>query len=211
MKTLRFYVIDDNPVQLFWVKNHNSCFRFEGDQVIFNNKLDCLEEEVQIEAAKLVLDENLAKELVKMFEIAKEDANQLSDEPIQENFDTRSKFVSMINNTILYCSYQQNYSIFEFVCEIYVKLLMFHSFQNGNKRFALSYLVSLLRFLGFHFKWSKGLQKNYKVYEIQVAEFVEMFSRCEENNDQSEAYEQAKQTVLKWIRDNCVIAIKFVQ
>ncbi len=209
MKTLRFYVIDDKPEELFWVKHHNSLFRFDGDKVIFNNKLDAIEEEVEIQAAQLILDESLAAEF-KMFEIAKEDADQLSDEPIQENFDTRAKFTSMINSSIQYCSYQPNYSIFEFVCEIFIKLLMFHSFQNGNKRFALSYLVSLLRFLGFHFKWSKGLQKNYKVYEDQVAEFVKMFSRCDNTNNQTEVYDSAKQLVLQWIKDNCVIAIKFV-
>lgn len=205
MKRIIFYKLKkDNARDIFWETHKNSYFSLKQNKVIFNNK-----EEIRVFYSNLNLNQKLADDLVAMYDKVKEDASQLSNEPIQEKSDTFEWVKGTIENTINHFSYfEDSSSIFELVTEIFIKLLMFHPFQNGNKRFALSFLIYLLRFLGYHFNWSKGTKKNYKIHENKIEEFVKQLNR--NNVDNHLNYEASKMNVLKWIQENCVIAIKFV-
>lgn len=50
--------------------------------------------------------------------------------------------------------YFEDWGIIDFATEIFVFLLQSHFFKNGNKRFALSFLYTFLKYAGFYVKWS---------------------------------------------------------
>ena len=76
--------------------------------------------------------------------------------------------------------YEECKSVFYLVSELFYKLLMGHHLTNGNKRLAFMFLISCLRFLGYHLPWTYGEKKNYQHYESRIVKWVEKFQKMEQ-------------------------------
>lgn len=76
--------------------------------------------------------------------------------------------------------------------------------KNGNKRLSLLFLINLLRYFGYHFYWSEGEFKNYKKHQVYIENWVEKLSNANETD-----YSIKINELIKWIKENCVIAILF--
>lgn len=105
-----------------------------------------------------------------------------SSEPIDIHDDSRKKLTNLIllkiNN---YFSYyvNKNSDIFELVAFIEYSLLKNHILINGNKRFAISFLVIFLQLNGFYLKWGNlySEDKSNKKYELMLIKWIKLMSK----------------------------------
>lgn len=105
-----------------------------------------------------------------------------SSEPIDIHDDSRKKLTNLIllkiNN---YFSYyvNKNSDIFELVAFIEYSLLKNHILINGNKRFAISFLVIFLQLNGFYLKWGNlySEDKSKKKYELMLIKWIKLMSK----------------------------------
>ena len=89
-------------------------------------------------------------------------------EPMDVNDNNKQRLTDLILLKINdYFSYQlnENSDIFELVAFIEYSFLQSHTLLNGNKRFAFSFMVILLRSLGFYLKWTSYNYKDEKRFE----------------------------------------------
>ena len=105
-----------------------------------------------------------------------------SSEPIDIHDDSRKKLTNLIllkiNN---YFSYyiNKNSDIFELVAFIEYSLLKNHILINGNKRFAISFLVIFLQLNGFYLKWGNLYyeDKCKKKYELMLIKWIKFMNK----------------------------------
>lgn len=203
-KSKIFYILQgDNPNRIFWEKNKNSRYFFDEEQVYFDCKVDG-KIGINLKHQILNLDEILVNELKNLIDPAIVDASGLSEEQIELRPNTKDEIIRIISITTNTACYN-NWSIFKYVSEIFIKCLMFHTFINGNKRFSLSLLILILQTFGYHLSWSKGSQKNYKYHEDIIANFVEQLQNDETNNEKLKSAVEEK--IVKWIETNTVVSI----
>ena len=202
MKRIVLKIFDEKtniPEKIFNETHKNKLLFFDvNNSKYYMNSYYSGKTEIEVYFSIFKLDIELSKFLNQFIERAINDSYNLSEEPISPNIETIKKIKDAIENTINVFAYKDNPCIFEFSRDIFIKLLKFHPFINGNKRFATAFLFIILRSFGFHFSWSKGLEKNYEKHQDTIANFVSELSI--NFNDQ-------EIKILHWIKNNCVIAI----
>ncbi|UWD34849.1 type II toxin-antitoxin system death-on-curing family toxin [Mycoplasma cottewii] len=92
-------------------------------------------------------------------------------------FTSKWSLLSGINSTIFKYSYESdNYDVFDFVTEIFIKVLTGYYFIDGNKRTALMLLIQLLTNFGYYFYFSDDFNFSKHFYhqtvEKELANFV---------------------------------------
>lgn len=102
---------------------------------------------------------------------------------------------SSINKMIISSNCYNN--IFEFLNDIFCRLLMGHPLMNGNKRLSLSFLVVSLRYFGYYFKWTSKEYKNLNYYENILKEFIKNLELKIPNYTNE---------ILNWIIENTVLS-----
>ena len=107
-----------------------------------------------------------------------------------------------INN---YFSYyiNKNSDIFELVAFIEYSLLQIHTLLNGNKRFAFSFMVILLRSLGFYLKWTSYNYKDEKRFEQTIISWIKLI------NEKKRSKEVVVNKIRKTIEEHSIIQINF--
>ncbi|AME13931.1 hypothetical protein MmmBen326_0718 [Mycoplasma mycoides subsp. mycoides] len=116
----------------------------------------------------------------------------------------KGSLLSGINSTIFKYSYKsENYDIFDFVTEIFIKVLTGHYFIDGNKRTALMLLIQLLRIFGYYFYFSDDINLfkhyYYEKIEKELANFVQMLQK------KKITYKEIK----RWIYSRTIVDFKF--
>jgi len=213
MKTILIGTLNksiNNPFIMYTEKNKNSLLIYKEDEkkYYFNSHYNSVSEEILMDSFIFKFDtEETFKESYKVLEniinSSFEMAETLSEEPLEKNKESYPRIKGIMNNLIFKYSYKDDPDLFDFCSELFIKLLMDHPLINGNKRFALSYLINLLRYFGFHFWFSKGFLKDYKHYENKIINFIEKLSSSESDNPNK------IKEISNWIEDYCVIAIEF--
>jgi death-on-curing family protein len=189
----------NDPMEMF-TNTHKNKLLFYNDKnskFYINSRYSGVTE-IEVYYSIIELDKEFSNYLNNFIKPAIKDAHTLSEEPISAKIDTIKIIEDAIQNTINFFCYNDNPCIFEFLRDIFIKLLKFHPFINGNKRFATAFLFTILRSFGFHFSWSKGLEKNYEKHQDTISNFV---SELSINKKEQEI------KILHWIKSNCVIAI----
>ena len=130
-------------------------------------------------------------------------AEKLSEEELSYSKNNIEKIKSIISTTLQSYIYIEEQKIFEFVADLFIKFLSFHPLINGNKRFALTFIVMLLKLLGFYFKWSGGDKKNYLYYKEKIAYFVTELSI----NKEKYKYDIIRKNIIIWIISNSIVSI----
>ena len=105
-------------------------------------------------------------------------------------------------NALFWLQYKENLSIFEFVTDIFIKLLNSHYLTNGNKRLASLFLYNFLWECGYFFYFSKGSSSFIEKYIIDIKDFVEKLE-----NEQN--IENISKEIIKWIKTRVVIGLNF--
>ena len=202
MKKVYFCIFDgDDPNNFLTGWNSNSLYKIEDNKVYFCSKFG-KKTEVNFYYIVPKLNEEFINQVSKFINPAIQDAGKISDEPILYDELIIDKIKAIITskvNKYYYENLNHKISIFDFITNIFISCLMNRVFQNGNKRFSLCFLILILESFGYYFKWSKGLWKNYKVHELQIAEFVEKMK----NNQIEKHFDEIK----LWIKYNIVISI----
>ncbi|MBN4089317.1 type II toxin-antitoxin system death-on-curing family toxin [Mycoplasma enhydrae] len=95
--------------------------------------------------------------------------------------------------------YSQDWSIIDLATELFICFLSDHHFFNGNKRFAISFLKTLLFHFGFYFQWNETnpiwgqIQSNDADIEEQIACFeIRLSNRTIDPNSNDEHAEIIK-------------------
>ncbi len=201
-KKIRFFHFQDDDPDFLFERHNNSDFVIQNKSLFIkldNNELV----PVELESCIIDLDLNLKEDLLFLLNESINIAGELSLSPIEENYETREKIESALSSTINIFLYKEHKYFFEFITELFVKFLMFHMFRNGNKRVSLSFLVIILHYFGYDFKWTKSSDQENKKHEDLLEKFVENMQRTEECN-----LEKNKEEIRKWIEAHSMIVIK---
>jgi len=209
MKQIIFWTIKDcidSPYNIFWNKNKNSLFVLENKKTYFLSHYQKNKEEISVSYQEVNFNEDLFESLKNLILESLNEARNISEEPIPWDNEILSSLESVIGSEINKCIHQNPNSIFDFVGNIFIKYLMGHKLENGNKRFSLVFLILILWYFGYHLNWSSGNKKNYSFHEGKMEEFVEKLQNKEKNlyNKNNKEIE-----IIEWIKKSCVIAIKF--
>ena len=98
----------------------------------------------------------------------------ISQEPIsylQENLDIIRSAISSLVNKYHYFDFKM-VDIFDFITDLFIRFLTGHYLQNGNKRFALVFVIQILFTFGYYFKYSKGSKRDYARYSQKITSFT---------------------------------------
>jgi death-on-curing family protein len=159
MKKIIYSVLEnslDDSSKYFFEKYKNSLLIF--DKELNNFFFKCKyrgEQRISINFEFVSFDERLSQNLIFIINNSINESSKINQEPIEKKPTTEEEIIGIINNAIfIYDRYQDisNKTIFDFVGKIFINLLRNHSFINGNKRFALTYLINMLRYFGYHLK-----------------------------------------------------------
>ena len=202
MKKIIFFVVKnsrDNSNKIFFEENKNSLFWFWDGRFFFDSKYKS-QEEIVVQAQYIKFDEILYKKLVIIKSIAIEKSAELSKEEIGYEI-TKGSLDGLIYSQVEKASYENPRSVFYFCANLFVKILMEHKLNNGNKRLALLFLIATLRNFGYHLNWSRGIRQNYKFYKSKIENFVE---KLEKGYNEYELRE-----IEDWIKAHSTIAIQW--
>ncbi|WP_265503074.1 type II toxin-antitoxin system death-on-curing family toxin [Mycoplasma mycoides] len=160
-----FYDTDNNKFYMLTKKNTKIWFDFNFSVIDFNEKFSNLINNVYHYSMN---------KLNKIF--FSKDGNLYFQEK------EKGSLLSGINSTIFKYSYKsENYDIFDFVTEVFIKVLTGHYFIDGNKRTALMLLIQLLRIFGYYFYFSDDFNLfshfYYQPIEKELANFIEMLQQ----------------------------------
>jgi len=217
MKKIIYYVLEnslDDPYEYFLRKHKNSLLHFDNknNKYYFTSLFKTENEEISVKFRNINFDEILLKSLIDMINFAITEANKINkNEPIEKK-DTIEKEISGIIERALQsydCYIDKSYkTIFDFVAHIFINLLKSHPFANGNKRFALTYLIMSLRYFGYHLKWSKGVEMYLKVYKSFLEICVINLSSINGFKTRKE-FETEETKIVEFIKKNSVIALEW--
>ena len=127
-------------------------------------------------------------------------------ESMHANDNNKQRLIDLILLKINdYFSYQlnENSDIFELVAFIEYSLLQSHTLLNGNKRFAFSFMVILLRSLGFYLKWTSYNYKDEKRFEQTIISWIKLI------NEKKCSKEVVVNKIRKTIEEHSIIQINF--
>jgi death-on-curing family protein len=109
--------------------------------------------QLEISVYEFIFNEQNLKVLEKLVALSIEDCINLTSESMGVE-----KVSGSINSGLFSLftkfSYSPECDIFDFITEVFIKLLTGHYLTNGNKRFSLVYLRKLLWHFGYYLKWS---------------------------------------------------------
>ena len=199
-----------NPV-LNLVSNEKSFLLYD-----LKNKNNQTKDKVNIVFSRLDLnihDNDFLKKFVyEIIDSAYDDAKILSNtEPIdtQKTDVIFGIIVSVFNNYFSYYDISpeingiDTHDIIDLANEIFIKILLNHPLNNGNKRMATCLLFNLMYCFGFCFKWFKGLRTDWEMFETNVIKLIEYKTKT---ND----YEGTKKPGKNFILENIMIALNFI-
>lgn len=127
-------------------------------------------------------------------------------ESMDANDNNKQRLIDLILLKINdYFSYQlnENSDIFELVAFIEYSLLQSHTLLNGKKRFAFSFMVILLRSLGFYLKWTSYNYKDEKRFEQTIISWIKLI------NEKKCSKEVVVNKIRKTIEEHSIIQINF--
>ena len=188
MKKIVFYVTaaeETKATEYFLKQFKNSRLSFNNDKFYFTSASegDCSErkssEVIQVDYSLIEFDEKLSNALQTVLEESYEVAKTISEEKMGK---LEQSVHSEIITTVDKYGHEECKSVFYLVSELFYKLLMGHHLTNGNKRLSFMFLISCLRFFGYHLPWTYGEKKDYKHYESRIVKWVEKFQKNGTNN-----------------------------
>ena len=200
MRKKIFYYIkrkNNTPKHIFKNKK-SSLYRIANDKYYFNSHYH-EEIEIIIEPRELVFNKDLCNILKYILKQAKSDIYKLSksgtgDEKIPGHM------YSCIYSEIKKSIHNKPYSIFEFIGNIFIKILMFHYLWNGNKRMSLLFLIYSLNYLGYYFMYTKGIYENYNWHEKKLELIVKDLIDNKSNN-------KIISEIIDWIEGNSLLSV----
>lgn len=150
------------------------------------------------------INENLFTELSVILETScKYQIQKLSEEPFSIDPKEIAKSKSAIGSVINKYIYEEKYSIFDIITEIFINLLRGHYLTNGNKRLATAFLYGSLWYFGYMFWYTNSSSLySYKIWECKIIYFVKLL---EKNKDCI----QVKDEIKLWIIEHIYISIKW--
>ncbi|EOA07047.1 Hypothetical protein MYEA_5490 [Mycoplasma yeatsii 13926] len=194
-KGIDYFVISNNKnifyhknnFYMLTKKNNKISFGFNLSVLDFNEKFSNFIGDVYIESMK------------ELNEIFFSKSNSLYFQEKQ-----KGSLLSGINSTIFKYSYEsEKYDVFDFVTEIFIKVLTGHYFIDGNKRTALMLLVQLLKNFGYYFYFSDDFNlfkhSYYQTVEKELANFVQMLQQNKIGHKE----------IKDWIYSRITIDLKF--
>ncbi|WPL38881.1 type II toxin-antitoxin system death-on-curing family toxin [Malacoplasma iowae] len=209
MKKTVYIFKDDDFNKIFWEENKNNILYLENNNIYFNSKFNG-KTKIEFSYSVISIDEDFEKLLIKLIDRSLFNAEKLSEEELSYSKNNIEKIKSIISNTLQSYLYKEEQKIFEFITDLFIKLLSFHPLINGNKRFALSFTVMLLKVLGFYFKWSGGNKENYLYHKEKITSFVMELSNNKDKSgydkDKSD-YDIIRENIIIWIKSNSIVSI----
>ena len=202
MKKTIYIFNGDDFNKIFWEENKNSSLYLEDNNIYFNSKFSG-KTKIEFSYSIISIDEDFENLLLKLVDKSLFNAEKLSEEELSYSKNNIEKIKSIISTTLQSYIYIEEQKIFEFVADLFIKFLSFHPLINGNKRFALTFIVMLLKLLGFYFKWSGGDKKNYLYYKEKIAYFVTELSI----NKEKYKYDIIRKNIIIWIISNSIVSI----
>ncbi len=207
-KCIKFYTMDkDNPIDVF--KDHqNHILIYEKGEIFFNPEYG-VSQDIEISHITLELNEELSTYLFSVYMIGLENAKKLCDEPIIYTEYQLSRVRAAIDSTINLYMLREDQgvknSIWDFLIDIFIKLLMFHCLENGNKRTAFSFLMLSLSRFGYHLIIDNETNSNC---EMVLVDFV---GNLGQNTHDNEVSDEIKGKITNWIKTHVVINPYLIQ
>ncbi|QNM93524.1 type II toxin-antitoxin system death-on-curing family toxin [Mycoplasma sp. Pen4] len=114
--------------------------------------------------------------------------------------DPNAKIIDKVKQVVNIYSYKEQWSVFDFVTDIFISVLNSHLLKNGNKRFSFSLLKVMLFDFGFYFKWSsnvknssfleeynKNIENEIACFEFQLsnAKIADLFENSQDFKNQN--------------------------
>ena len=202
MKKTIYIFNGDDFNKIVWEENKNSSLYLEDNNIYFNSKFSG-KTKIEFSYSIISIDEDFENLLLKLVDKSLFNAEKLSEEELSYSKNNIEKIKSIISTTLQSYIYIEEQKIFEFVADLFIKFLSFHPLINGNKRFALTFIVMLLKLLGFYFKWSGGDKKNYLYYKEKIAYFVTELSI----NKEKYKYDIIRKNIIISIISNSIVSI----
>ncbi|WP_427902701.1 type II toxin-antitoxin system death-on-curing family toxin [Metamycoplasma alkalescens] len=108
---------------------------------------------------------------------------------------------SIVNH---YCYIDEEIDIFDFITDIFIRLLNGHFFYDGNKRGTLMFAVQLLKFLGYYFYWNGNNNTMFisDIYSKYLEKELKTFVKKLENKANMG---NTKKSIKEWIYKNIMI------
>ncbi|WP_127942577.1 MULTISPECIES: type II toxin-antitoxin system death-on-curing family toxin [unclassified Mycoplasma] len=214
MRILRIYVTEWNKeeqIQRYIREKKNSKIEFGQDSTKFYSNFNSNPENVRFETAVIEFNWFLVDSFVKHAVESSKKVRYLNQEDNDKMTGVEKNSGSVagaIHSIIMKWHYnQENWDIFDFVTDLFVRILMGHFFHNGNKRVSIVFLSTVLWNLGYYLKWTSDEKYIYeRTYENDLKGFIQELE-SKENADKNWKIVIGK--IKTWIYRNIVIALNF--
>ncbi len=180
----------------------NSLLSFdEVSNKYYLNSLFTGVEEIIFKEKVLEFNNDLYLELIDLSLEAQSLASTLSVEPIWSERNPGSINGAIFSSVEKYQNCNISFSIIDFIGDLFIKFTGTHYLGNGNKRFAICFLVLICLKFGFYCFNSSSIKNYATVHETKMANFVQKLA----SKEKKEIREEIKQ----FIKNNMVIALKW--
>ena len=189
-------------------KYSSRLFRLQNNKYYFSSLYKDQMEEIQVEFIKIDFQELFVEKFINILQdiyIASiHQATNISNEPVGPLEVNTCKIYDMFY-ALLYKQTYETDNLWLFTARLFSRLISSHPLKNGNKRTALMFLIKFVNMLGFYFKWTDGLYKNYSRYDKIISDFADGLSHKEGHDP-----EKTIKEIARWIEKNVIISMKWV-
>lgn len=208
MKKFKVVVWGKVDKEKYFKRWKSSLFSVEDHKIYFSSKFEPkVEAEVEIwSLSKDSLNNSFLEMLINIYENSRLQAKELSIEPV-DGYRERMSAEGPISSILMKYSYKDEgeSTIFEFVRDLFVRMLMGHVLINGNKRTATVFLKTLLESFGYYFKWTEGFYKDYSKHKDKIEYFASELEHKGTYNENS--HKDINKEILEWVESNALIGI----
>ena len=200
MKKLRVYVTSNVDKKEFFEKYKFSHLKSEEDKYYFYSNFTG-KEEIEFECVKISvpdLAEDISVLLTELYDVAKIEAQSLSEEPVGDFVEGNSVKILIDSVIMKACYANEEIEIFELLSEIFIRMLMGHVLTNGNKRSATMFLKLSLKIFGYYLKWTSHYYMHEGVHKDKIENFVANM----ESNNSKETIKKTEQEIRDWVKYN---------
>lgn len=151
----------------------------------------------------LTVNKELAEELEKILKSSLSKIKKISPEPVMFYSEQVKKAVGGIKSIIFKFSYKTEFSLFDLVATLFIRLLMGHYLINGNKRLATAFLYEVLWSFGFMFYYTSDAFIPRKKHKNKIIYFAKKAEKFKEAGILPE--------VTKWIKEHIFKKLPFIK
>ena len=205
MKTITFYLLDIEPPEnanFYHQEFKNSLILATENSFYFKSHFKEKLEKINYQYGVINLNNSehyFSKLIAQILENAYLEAKSITKENMGFEIQKGSikSSILLTINEFTYYTLEDNKNFFDLVTKIFIKILMTHHLDNGNKRLALCFLKRFLWEFGYYLKWTKGMYTNYYQYKNIIEEFV-----AELENKEGK-FSKKQQDAIYWYISNC--------